>query len=101
MTGLRSFSRLDESEHKAVDVVEGLQTTLALLQTQFKNAVRFVRQYDVRPILECWTAQLNQAGYGGKVWKGSVKEGFQPTSLNAIFAADVATQPPLPENCAF
>ena len=46
-------------------------------------------------------AHMNKAGYGGKVFKGSVKTGFLEVPLESGFASEVATQPPLPEDCAF
>jgi len=46
-------------------------------------------------------AHMNTTGYGGVVMKGSLAAGFEPIQLEPGFAADVETQPPLPEDCAF
>jgi hypothetical protein len=46
-------------------------------------------------------AHMNTGGYGGQVLKGSVQTGFEPAELSPDFAADLADQPPLPEDCAF
>lgn len=46
-------------------------------------------------------AHMNEGGYGGKAFKGSVKDGFQDTPLDASFAASAATTQPLPESCAY
>src|SRR3990167_9520665 len=37
VTGLRNFSRLDEAEIKTVDLHEGLDTTIKLLRSEFKD----------------------------------------------------------------
>jgi len=47
-------------------------------------------------------AHMNTAGgYGGKALKGSVEKGFEKADLDADFAAGVASEPPLPDGCAF
>jgi two-component system, NtrC family, sensor kinase len=62
---LRNFSRLDESEFKAVDLHEGLESTLLILQHRLKAktdcpAIEVHRNYDQLPLVECYPAQLNQ-----------------------------------------
>ncbi len=44
---------------------------------------------------------MNTTGYGTKVMKGSVSNGFQTVDAAAGFASDLADQQPLPDNCAF
>lgn len=46
-------------------------------------------------------AHMNIGGYGGVALHGSVQAGFQPAELSAGFAADLANQAPLPQDCAF
>ena len=62
---LRNFSRLDESEFKAVDLHEGIDNTLLLLQHRFKAnpgapAIQLVKGYGQLPLVECYPSQLNQ-----------------------------------------
>ncbi|RMG07324.1 MAG: sensor histidine kinase, partial [Cyanobacteria bacterium J055] len=62
---LRSFSRLDESELKTVDVHEGLDSTLVILQHRLKAKSNFpeiavVKEYGDLPLVECYAGQLNQ-----------------------------------------
>jgi signal transduction histidine kinase len=62
---LRVFSRLDESEVKAVDLHEGIDSTLMILQHRFKAdpvrpAIQLVKQYGQIPLVECFAGQLNQ-----------------------------------------
>ena len=63
---LRNFSRLDESEFKAVDLHEGIDNTLLILQHRLKAipeslAIEVVKDYSKLPLVECYPGQLNQA----------------------------------------
>lgn len=57
---LRNFSRLDESDMKAVDLHEGLDSTLLLLSNRLKHGVEVVKHYGDLPLVECYPAQINQ-----------------------------------------
>jgi light-regulated signal transduction histidine kinase (bacteriophytochrome) len=62
---LRNFSRLDEAEIKLVDVHEGLESTLLILQHRLKSGtsgtvVNIEKHYDDLPHVECYAGQLNQ-----------------------------------------
>ena len=62
---LRNFSRLDEAELKCVDVHEGLETTLMIVQNRLKgkavgNEIQVIRKYSQLPEVECFASQLNQ-----------------------------------------
>ncbi len=62
---LRNFSRLDEAERKVVDIHEGIENTLLILQHRFKQcaeptAIQIVKHYDQMPPIECYPGQLNQ-----------------------------------------
>ncbi len=62
---LRSFSRLDEAEFKAVDIHDGIDSTLMILQNRIKGssdqpAIEIVKNYAVLPEVECFPGQLNQ-----------------------------------------
>ena len=46
-------------------------------------------------------AHMNNLGYGTTVFKGSVKDGFKETQLEANFAFQVKSQQPQPSGCAF
>lgn len=57
---LRNFSRLDEAKLKRVDLREGIETTLSLLQGETKNRVRLHTEFNsVREVL-CYASQVNQ-----------------------------------------
>ncbi len=62
---LRNFSRLDESEMKAVDIHEGIDSTLLILQHRLKSKqdrppIEVIKDYGRLPKVDCYAAQLNQ-----------------------------------------
>ncbi|AFY65661.1 integral membrane sensor signal transduction histidine kinase [Geitlerinema sp. PCC 7407] len=62
---LRTFSRLDEAEVKAVDLHEGIDSTLMILHNRLKPKgdrpeIRVVKDYGALPRVECYSGQLNQ-----------------------------------------
>ncbi|GBE93121.1 trifunctional serine/threonine-protein kinase/ATP-binding protein/sensor histidine kinase [Nostoc cycadae] len=63
--GLRNFSRLDESEMKAVDIHEGIDNTLMILQHRLKEKsdspeIEVIKEYAKIPNISCYAGQLNQ-----------------------------------------
>jgi signal transduction histidine kinase len=62
---LRNFSRLDEAEVKAVDIHEGIDSTLLILHHRLKSksersGIELIKNYGKLPKVECYAAQLNQ-----------------------------------------
>jgi signal transduction histidine kinase len=62
---LRNFSRMDEADYKAVDIHEGLESTLLILQHRLKAkpehlAIEIIKKYDNLPLVKCYPGQLNQ-----------------------------------------
>ena len=62
---LRNFSRMDEADLKSVDIHEGIESTLMILQHRLKEnsqtrAVEIVRDYAQLPLIDCYPGQLNQ-----------------------------------------
>jgi signal transduction histidine kinase len=62
---LRTFSRLSEAEIKAVDIHEGLDSTLVILQHRLKPQpkrpeIQVIKEYGNVPKVECYAGQLNQ-----------------------------------------
>lgn len=62
---LRNFSRTDEAELKKVDLHEGLDSTLLILEHRLKNngdraTIEIIKEYGDMPLVECYPAQLNQ-----------------------------------------
>ncbi|HEY2381676.1 MAG TPA: ATP-binding protein [Terriglobia bacterium] len=57
---LKNFARLDEAERKSVNIHEGIESTLALMQHQLKGRIRIERDFAELPEIECHPNQLNQ-----------------------------------------
>ncbi|MDT9180060.1 MAG: PAS domain S-box protein [Limnospira sp. PMC 1291.21] len=65
VVSLRNFSRLDEAEMKPVDIHEGIDSTLLILQNRLKakgssSGIELVKKYGQLPRVECYAGQLNQ-----------------------------------------
>ena len=62
---LRNFSRLDEADMKPVNIHEGIESTLLILQSRLqakpgKRAIEIIKNYGNLPKIECYAGQLNQ-----------------------------------------
>ncbi|RZM77716.1 GAF domain-containing sensor histidine kinase [Leptolyngbya iicbica] len=65
VTSLRTFSRLDEAEKKDVDLHDGIDSTLLILQHRLKaksdrSVIEVSKDYADLPLVECYPSQLNQ-----------------------------------------
>jgi GAF domain-containing protein len=65
VSSLRTFSRIDEAHMKPVDIHEGIDSTLLILQHRFKEksdfpSIEVIKEYNSLPLVECYPAQLNQ-----------------------------------------
>lgn len=58
--GLRTFSRLDEAERKMVDLHEGIESTLTLLDHHLKDRITVEKRFGDLPMIECYAGQMNQ-----------------------------------------
>jgi len=62
---LRIFSRLDEAEIKQVDIHQGIDSTLMILQSRLKvqsnhKNIEIIKKYGNLPQIYCYPGQLNQ-----------------------------------------
>ncbi|MEH1906436.1 ATP-binding protein [Nostoc sp.] len=62
---LKNFSRHDEAEMKAVNIHDGIDGTLMILQHRLKAdgcrpAIEIIKDYGKFPLIECYPGQLNQ-----------------------------------------
>ncbi len=84
---LRNFSRLDEAEMKAVDLHEGIDNTLLILENRLQSnanrpAIQVVKDYGDLPFVECYAREINQV--------------FMNLLINAIDALDAdLLKPPM------
>jgi two-component system, NtrC family, sensor kinase len=60
---LRSFSRLDHAEFKAVDLNEGLESSFLMLQNKLKTTIKINKQYGSLSPVKCHAGQINQVFY--------------------------------------
>jgi signal transduction histidine kinase/FixJ family two-component response regulator len=81
---LRNFSRLDEKEYKSVDIHEGINNTLMILQHRLNgsnngNEIEVIKDYSELPKIKCYASQLNQV--------------FMNLIANAIDAVETKSSP--------
>ncbi|MBA3922478.1 MAG: HAMP domain-containing histidine kinase, partial [Nostocaceae cyanobacterium] len=61
---LRTFSRLDEADLKAVNLHEGIESALLFLQSRLKTKagkeIQVIKEYGDLPPVECYPGKLNQ-----------------------------------------
>lgn len=62
---LRNFSRLNESQRKRVNLHEGIENTLMILQSRLRanaqgEAIAVEKHYGDLPLVDCYAGQLNQ-----------------------------------------
>ncbi len=65
VASLRTFSRMDEAEMKEVNIHDGIDSTLMILQSRIKAhderpAIEIIKDYGDLPPVECYAGQLNQ-----------------------------------------
>jgi signal transduction histidine kinase len=65
VASLRTFSRIDQGEMKQVNIHEGLDTTLQILQHRLKEkpgrpAIEVIKNYGRITSVECYSGQINQ-----------------------------------------
>jgi len=58
--GLKTFSRLDESELKKANVHEGIESTLVLLRNSMPPYVKIEKSFHADGEIECFPGKLNQ-----------------------------------------
>ena len=65
VASLRNFSRMDEAQMKEVDIHEGIDSTLMILEHRIKakhdrSRIEIIKDYSKLPQIECYPGQLNQ-----------------------------------------
>ena len=60
ISGLRTFSRLDEAQLKETDIHQDIDTTLMLLRNQYKDRITVHKEYGALEPVRCFSSQLNQ-----------------------------------------
>jgi signal transduction histidine kinase len=85
---LRNFSRLDESELKAVDIHQGIESTLVILQHRFmatgdRPEIYLLKEYAQLPLVECYAGLLNQVFFNVLINAIDALEASPPQHLSA------------------
>lgn len=62
---LQNFSRLDEAQMKSVNIHEGINSTLVMLEHRFKETahrptITITKEYNDLPLVTCYPGELNQ-----------------------------------------
>ncbi|WYL95897.1 MAG: ATP-binding protein [Gloeotrichia echinulata IR180] len=65
VASLRTFSRVDESELKAIDIHDAIDSTLIILEYRLKakgnrEKITLIKEYGDLPLVECYVGPLNQ-----------------------------------------
>lgn len=58
--GLRTFTRIDESALKKVDIHDGMNSTLVILKNSTPFNVQIIRNFYAKGAIECFPGKLNQ-----------------------------------------
>lgn len=68
---LKSYSYLDQSQERQVDLNEDLENTLTILHSQIPDTIKMVRKFGVLPKITCLGSELNQ------VWTNILQNALQ------------------------
>jgi two-component system NtrC family sensor kinase len=71
VNALKMYSRLDQANVEEVDIHEGIETTLIILQSQIKQGIVVDRRYGDIPKIPCYANELNQ------VWTNIIYNALQ------------------------
>ena len=71
VNALKLYSRLDQAKLEEVDIHEGIETTLTILQNQMKYGIEVERRFGELPKIPCYANELNQ------VWTNIIHNAVQ------------------------
>jgi signal transduction histidine kinase len=60
LNSLKSFTRLDEAIIQEMDLHEGLDATLTLLEHEMINQIEVIKEYGDIPVVLCYPGEINQ-----------------------------------------
>ncbi|MEM9770848.1 MAG: ATP-binding protein, partial [Cyanobacteria bacterium P01_D01_bin.73] len=60
VVALRNFSRSDAQSYKLIDLHDGIDSTLYILNHKLKRGINVIKDYGELPFIQCYPAQLNQ-----------------------------------------
>jgi len=71
VNALKLYSRLDQAKVEEVDIHEGIETTMIILQSQFKYGIEVIKKFSELPKIACYANELNQ------VWTNIIHNAIQ------------------------
>ena len=71
VNALKMYSRIDQAKVEEIDIHEGIETTLIILQNQIKEGIEVKRHYGNIPKIPCYANELNQ------VWTNIIHNALQ------------------------
>jgi hypothetical protein len=60
VNSLRNFARLDEEDMKQVDLHQGIEDSLMLINHEIKGRIEIIKEFGSLPQVECFPGRLNQ-----------------------------------------
>ena len=60
LASLKNFTRMDESDFHKVDIHEGIDSTLTLLESEIGEQIEVIKNYSDIPPVPCYPGELNQ-----------------------------------------
>jgi signal transduction histidine kinase/DNA-binding response OmpR family regulator len=88
VNALKMYSRLDQAKVEEVDIHEGLETTLIILQSQIKQGIEVERCYGDIPKIPCYANELNQ------VWTNIIHNALQAMNKTGTLTIETYLYPP-------
>ncbi len=71
VNALKLYSRLDQAKVEEVDIHEGIETTMIILQNQVKYGIDVIKKFSDLPKIACYVNELNQ------VWTNIIHNAIQ------------------------
>ncbi len=57
---IKSFSRLEKSEIKQINIIDSIESTLNIIKNLYKNRINIHKDYDEISLVECNSTEINQ-----------------------------------------
>jgi len=88
VANLRTFARTHTQERRSVDLVAGIQSTLKLLNSQFRTDVIVHQSLQPLPLVKCSISELNQVFLNLLVNAGHAVEGRKGATVSIATRSD-------------
>jgi signal transduction histidine kinase len=87
VNALKLYSRLDQARVEEIDIHEGIETTLIILQNQLKYGIVVERNFGDIPRIPCYANELNQ------VWTNIIHNAIQAMNGSGTLTIDTYLLP--------